>query len=71
MHNPSSASAGIELLLGERLALRIAAEVTQLGLSFSGNGMLATSRDGDPSIVDVRGATDRYDGGVATVAVMY
>ena len=66
-----TASAGVELVISERLALRVAAEATQLGLSFSGNGMLAASRDGDPSTVDVRGATDRYYGGVATAAVTY
>ncbi len=66
-----SASAGIELVVNERLLIRVAAEATQLSLAFSGNGMLATSRDGDPSTVDVRGATDRYYGGVVTAAVAY
>ena len=66
-----TASAGVELRVNERLAIRVAAEATQLSLAFSGNGMLATSRDGDPSTVDVRGATDRYYGGVATAAVTY
>ncbi|HEX3476230.1 MAG TPA: hypothetical protein VHT91_14490 [Kofleriaceae bacterium] len=66
-----SASAGVELVISERLMIRIAAEATQLSLSFTGNGTLATSRDGDPSSIDVRGATDRYYGGVATAAVTY
>jgi hypothetical protein len=66
-----TASAGIELLVNERLLIRLAAEATQLDLSFTGAGMLANSRDGDPSTVDVRGATDRYYGGVATAAVTY
>jgi hypothetical protein len=66
-----TASAGIELLVNERLLIRLAAEATQLELSFTGSGMLANSRDGDPSTVDVHGATDRYYGGVATAAVTY
>jgi len=66
-----TASAGVELVISERLLIRVAAEATQLDLAFTGNGMLATSRDGDPSTVDVRGATDRYYGGVATAAVTY
>jgi hypothetical protein len=66
-----TASVGVELLISQRLLLRVAAEATQLDLSFTGNGMLATNRDGDPSTVDVRGATDRYYGGVATAAVTY
>jgi hypothetical protein len=67
----ATASAGVELLVNERLVLRVAAEATQLSLAFSGNGMLATNRDGDPSTVDVRGATDRYYGGVVTAAAAY
>jgi hypothetical protein len=66
-----SASAGVELLLGERVAIRVAAEATQLDLSFTGTGALANSRDGNSATVDVHGATDRYYGGVATAAVMY
>jgi hypothetical protein len=66
-----TASAGIELVVNERLLIRLAAEATQLRLSFTGSGMLANSRDGDPASIDVRGATDRYYGGVATAAVTY
>jgi hypothetical protein len=66
-----TASVGVELVISERLLIRIAAEATQLNLSFTGTGMLATGRDGDPSTVDVHGATDRYYGGVATAAVTY
>jgi hypothetical protein len=66
-----TASAGVELLINERLAIRIAAEAIQLSLAFSGNGLLATSDDGDPSTADVRGATGRDDGGLATAAVAY
>jgi len=66
-----SASAGVELVIGDRIAVRLAAEATQLDLTFSGTGELARDRDGDPSTIDVRGATDRYYGGTATVAVTY
>jgi hypothetical protein len=55
-----SASAGIELAIGWRIAVR---EATQLQLKFTGNGQLSGSRDGDSSSVDVRGANDRYYGG--------
>ena len=66
-----AASAGLELIVTDRVALRLAAEATQLSLAFHGSGTLATSRDGDSSTVDVRGATDRYYGGAATLAVTY
>jgi hypothetical protein len=66
-----TASASLELILGDRIALRVAGEATQLDLTFAGTGTLATSRDGNASTIDVRGATDRYLGGVATLAVMY
>jgi hypothetical protein len=66
-----SASAGFELLLGARFAVRVVGEATQLSLKFAGNGALSNSRDGNPATIDVRGATDRYLGGSATVAVLY
>ena len=66
-----TATAGIEVILGARLALRVAAEATQLDLTFAGNGTLSNGRDGNPATIDVRGATDRYLGGAATLAVLY
>jgi hypothetical protein len=66
-----AASAGLELILGNRVALRVAGEATQFNYTFDGTGVLATSRDGDPSSLDVRGATDRYYGGAATLAILY
>ena len=65
------ASAGVDLVLGDRIALRLAGEATLLRFTFAGTGMLSTNRDGDPSTIDVRGATDRYLGGSATLAVLY
>jgi hypothetical protein len=64
-------SAGVEVMIGNHVAVRVAAEGTQLDFKFYGNGMLATSRDGDPSTIDVQRAVDRYYGGEATVAIMY
>jgi hypothetical protein len=66
-----TASVGAEFAVTRRIAVRIAAEAAQFNLKFAGNGLLAKVRDGDSSTVDVRGATDRYYGGVATVAVTY
>jgi hypothetical protein len=65
------ASLGVEVLVTQRVLIRLAAEATQMSLSFVGKGMLATTLDGNPSTVDVRGATDRYYGGVATAVVTY
>jgi hypothetical protein len=67
----AAASAGLELIVTDRVALRLAGEATQLSLAFHGSGTLATSRDGDSSTVDVRVATDRYYGGAATLAATY
>lgn len=66
-----SGSAGLELILGNRVALRVAGEATQLTYKFDGTGALATSRDGNAATLDVRGATDRYYGGAATLAILY
>jgi hypothetical protein len=64
-------SAGLEIMFGKRVAFRVAAEATQLTFKFAGTGTLATSRDGDPTTIDVRAATDRYLGGAGTLAVFY
>lgn len=66
-----SASAGLEIMLGNHVAVRLAGEATQLDFSFAGTGTLANSRDGNAQTIDVRGATDRYLGGAATLAVLY
>jgi len=64
-------SAGVELLFGNRVAVRVAVEATQLNLKFDGNGALSNNRDGNPMTVDVSQALDNYFGGSATLAVMY
>jgi len=66
-----NASAGVEAMINDRIAVRLAAEATQLDFAFHGTGTLSTNRDGDSSTLDVHGATDRYYGGVATIAVTY
>jgi hypothetical protein len=65
-----NAAIGVEYVFG-RFVARLAAEATQLSLSFAGGGALSSDRDGNSATVDVRGATDRYYGGVATVGVIY
>ena len=63
--------AGLDIVLGNRFAIRLAAEVAQLGFAFTGTGMMTNNRDGDPTTKDVGGAADRYIGGAATFAVLY
>lgn len=65
-----NAEIGVEYVFGRFIA-RLAGEATQLSLSFAGGGTLSSGRDGNSATVDVRGATDRYYGGVATVGVTY
>ena len=65
------ASASLDIVFGDRIALRLAGEASLLRFAFAGTGMLSTDRDGDRSTIDVRGATDRYLGGSATLAVLY
>ena len=64
-------AAGLELILGNRIAVRLAAEAKLLSLQFDGNGALSNNRDGNPMTVDVSQALDSYFGGSATIAVMY
>jgi hypothetical protein len=64
-------SAGIDVVLGNRFALRFSGEIAQLGYAFTGTGMMTNNRDLDPTTKDVGGAADRYLGGAATLAVLY
>jgi hypothetical protein len=66
-----SGSAGLEVLFGSHVALRVAGEATQISFTFTGNGALSNNRDGNTATVDVKNASDSYIGGVATLAVMY
>jgi hypothetical protein len=58
------AGAGLDIALGKSLALRFAAEYTQINFSFSGTGAMAAARG-------VEGATDRQFGLAATLAAKY
>lgn len=62
---------GFDIVIKQRYALRLAGEFTQIGFAFTGTGAQTKSRDNDSSSPDVGGATDRYLGGSATLAVMY
>jgi len=66
-----SAMTGIDVTLATHVALRLTGEIAQLGMSFDGSGQMTTNRDGDPTTVDVGGATDRYYSGSVTVAAYY
>lgn len=63
--------AGLDIVLGDRFAIRLVGEFSQVGYTFNGVGELAKDRDNDPSTPDVGGATDRSIGGSATLAVLY
>jgi hypothetical protein len=63
--------AGIDIVIANRVALKIAGEYAQLGFKFTGNGEQTYNRDLDPATADVGGASDKYIGGVATLAVLY
>ena len=63
--------AGLDIVIGKRLAIRAVGEAAQLGFAFVGNGEMSNNRDGDPMTKDVGGAADRYIGGALTIAVLY
>ncbi|MGE5186048.1 MAG: hypothetical protein ACM31C_28525, partial [Acidobacteriota bacterium] len=65
------AMGGLDIVLTKRIALRFTGEFALFGFQFTGNGAMANARDGDPSNIDVGGASDRYIGGAATIAVLY
>lgn len=67
-----SGDGGLEVIIVDRFAVRALFEFTQVGFDFQGTGgVLANSRDNDPTTPDVGGATDRSIGGVVTLAVLY
>jgi hypothetical protein len=63
--------AAVDIILGNRFALRFAGEFMQIGYQFLGIGTLAKALDNDPTQKDVGGLADRAIGGTATLAVMY
>jgi hypothetical protein len=62
---------GLDIVIGNRFAVRVVGEYAQIGYSFTGNGALANNRDGDDTTQDIGGALDRSFGGTATLAVLY
>lgn len=65
------ASGGIDIVLGNRFAIRLVGEFQQVGFAFTGTGDEARNRDMDPDTKDVGGMSDRSIGGSATLAVLY
>ena len=66
-----SLAAAIDVVIANRVALRISGEMAQYGFAFVGNGEQTYNRDNDPGSPDVGGASDRFIGGAATLAVLY
>ena len=64
-------SASIDIVLGNRFALRFAGEFAQVGFQFLNVGALSNNLDNDPTTPDVGGLADRSIGGSATLAVIY
>jgi hypothetical protein len=62
---------GLDIVLGNRFAIKLAFEMCQIGYSFTGGGQKANNRDGDATTIDIGGALDRSIGGVGTFAVLY
>jgi hypothetical protein len=65
------ADAGVDIVLGKRFAIHLAAEFAQIGFTFTGDGDLSKNLDGDASQQDVGGLADRSLGGSATLAILY
>ena len=65
------AHGGLDVMLGNRFALRFKGEFTQIGYTFTGGGALSRNRDGNDGTQDVFGLADRSFGGAATLAVLY
>ena len=63
--------AGLDIVLGNRFAIRLVGEASQVGYTFTGKGVLSNNRDMDPTTTDIGGAADRSFGGAATLAVLY
>jgi hypothetical protein len=66
-----SAQAGVDIVLGNRFAIRLVGEFVQVGFAFTGTGAMANARDRDPMTKDVGGASDRSIGGAMTLGVLY
>lgn len=62
---------GADIAVGKRFAVKIVADLTQMGFAFTGAGEMTNNRDGDPDTRDIGGATDRYLSGSAMFGVVY
>jgi hypothetical protein len=66
------AGAGVDVALTPQIGLRFALEYSQIMFKFTAKGStLANNRDGDPSSLDVNGATDRSIGGTVMACLIY
>jgi len=63
--------AGLDIVIANRIGVRLAGEMAQFGFAFTGNGDQTFNRDNDPATPDVGGAADRYYGGSFTLGVLY
>jgi hypothetical protein len=66
-----SGTISFDILLTKHVAFNLRGEATQIGYKFTGNGAMANNRDMKPDTIDIGGASDRYIGGVGTLAVLY
>ena len=62
---------GADYLITRNIFARAAFRFETIGLGFQGNGTMATSRDGQPTTLDVTGARDSYIGGLVTAGYLY
>ena len=65
------ADAALELRATPRVLLRAGARYLAIAFAFDGSGAMTTSRDGDPTSVNVGGALDRYLGGYASAGYLF
>lgn len=65
------AQGGLDITIKNRFALRLVAEITQIGFTFTGGGEKSRNRDLQPETVDIGGALDRSIGGAATLGILY
>ncbi|MEO8703821.1 MAG: hypothetical protein ABI867_27470 [Kofleriaceae bacterium] len=63
--------AGLDVVIGNRFAVKLVGEFSQVGFKFTGGGDLSNNRDNNPDTIDIGGAADRSFGGSATLGVLY
>jgi hypothetical protein len=65
------AEAGFEVEITRNFGVRLSGDFVVVGYDFNGKGALSSTRDQDPTTVDVGGAADRYIGGALALALRY